>query len=122
MSPQQYHTIKGKEQMRAESEKIARAFIARKPASAARTMTDGTAIYLHGSKIAWWGDDRSVSMTLAGWPTVTTRDRLNTLCRLLLGESPFSQQSGQQYYDDREISEVDTITVHLISDPPYLSE
>jgi hypothetical protein len=104
--------------MRKESTKIARAFLARKPATAARTSTDGTAIYLHGNKIAWWEDDRSVSMTLAGWPTVTTRDRLNTLARLLLGQALFSQMRGVQYCNGVETEADATHTFHLIGGLP----
>lgn len=92
------------------------AFVARKSLNAPKynTMTDGTMLAFHGSKIAWWGDDRSVAMTLAGWPTNTTRDRLNVLCRHL-DLALFSQRGGKQYYDDREIAPDQVITVHLIS-------
>ena len=48
-------------------------------------MTDGNALFLHGNKIAEYaslykndGDD-SINITLAGWDTVTTRERLNGL-------------------------------------------
>lgn len=69
--------------MRKESLQIAKAFIARKPKKERRTETDGVSIYLHGNRIAWWGKAGDLYMTLAGWDTVTTRERLNTLCSLL---------------------------------------
>jgi hypothetical protein len=69
--------------MRKESLKIARAFAAGVAASAARTRTDGQAVYLHDNLIAQRGTDGSIWVTLAGWGTVTTRDRVNTLCRVL---------------------------------------
>jgi hypothetical protein len=67
--------------MRKESLKIARAFAAGVAASAARTRTDGQAVYLHDNLIAQRGTDGSIWVTLAGWGTVTTRDRVNTLCQ-----------------------------------------
>jgi len=69
--------------MRKESLKIARAFAAGVAASAARTRTDGQAVYLHDNLIAQRGADGSIWVTLAGWGTVTTRDRVNTLCHVL---------------------------------------
>ena len=69
--------------MRKESLKIARAFAAGVAASAARTRTDGQAVYLHDNLIAQRGTDGSIWVTLAGWGTVTTRDRVNTLCHVL---------------------------------------
>ena len=42
------------------------------------TSTDGQAIWLHGKAIAWKTFDADViALTLAGSPTVTTRERLN---------------------------------------------
>ena len=69
--------------MRKESLKIARAFAAGLAASAARTSTDGQAMFLHGNRIAQREADGSIWVTLAGWGTVTTRDRVNTLCHVL---------------------------------------
>ena len=65
--------------MRKESLKIANAFANGTPAAAARTNTDGQTIWLHGNRIAQREQDGSVWVTLAGWGTVTTRERLNTL-------------------------------------------
>lgn len=67
--------------MRKETAKIVNAFMAHKPAAAARTMTDGQAVYLHGHKI-FWRDDNSphcYHFTMCGWPTRTTRDRIDAL-------------------------------------------
>jgi hypothetical protein len=69
--------------MRKESLKIACAFADGVAASAARTRTDGHAVYLHNNLIAQRHPDGSIWVTLAGWGTVTTRDRVNTLCRVL---------------------------------------
>jgi hypothetical protein len=69
--------------MRVETTKIIRAFMEQKPAKAKRTETCGHSIYLHGNRIAWRGKEGDIYMTLAGWDTVTTRDRLNGLCTAL---------------------------------------
>jgi hypothetical protein len=94
--------------MRQETDKIVTAFLARKPAAAARTATDGTVLLLHGNRIAWHTDDGKIMATLAGWPTVTTRDRLNELARRL--RSPgFSQMNFRQYFGDKEVGANDVV-------------
>ena len=84
--------------MRKESLKIARAFADGVAASAARTRTDGHAVYLHNNLIAQRHPDGSIWVTLAGWGTVTTRDRVNTLCRVL--------GSGVQFYQRDHVQRV----------------
>lgn len=91
--------------------KIAKAFLNRETAKAARTNTDGNAIYLHGHKIAWRNPDGSISATLAGWGTVTTRDRLNTLTRLMGKGAQFSQMRHGQYFAGDEIDSRDVVTL-----------
>lgn len=85
--------------MRKESLKIARAFAEGRPATAARTMTDGNALYLHGRRIAQREPDGRVWFTLAGWPTRTTRDRLNTLAHVLGLPVRIHQQGFNQWID-----------------------
>ena len=66
--------------MRKETQKIATAFVNHKKASAARTRTDGQSVYLHDNQIAWWnyGDVKpALCFSMAGWGTVTTRERIN---------------------------------------------
>lgn len=96
--------------MRKESIKIARAFICRTAASAARTSTDGTTLWLHGHAIAWH-ENGEIKATLAGWGTVTTRDRLNTLSRLMGKGARFKQSKHCQYFDGQEISTGDIVTL-----------
>jgi hypothetical protein len=100
--------------MRKETDDVMRAFLARKPCTRARTQTNGDAVTLHGNRIAWREADGSISMTLAGWGTPTTRDRLNGLCLILMDKRPFHQKKGVQYYDHLEISTDQIITVHTI--------
>ncbi len=60
------------------------------------THTDGNALYLHGNKIA---ERRGgvLWVTLAGWPTVTTRERLNGLSGVRV-----TQKKGVQYLNGVE--------------------
>lgn len=95
---------------RKESGRVVDAFLARKSIKGKRTHTDGKALYLHGNKIAWHGDDDSVHATMAGWGTVTTRERLNTLANRL-GAPRFSQRKGVQYHGDKEIGSHDHVVL-----------
>ena len=54
------------------------AFINRTPASQGNTHTDGATLFLHGNAIARHGE-HGLEITLAGWNTTTTRERLNGL-------------------------------------------
>jgi hypothetical protein len=98
--------------MRLETRNIVTAFMLRTPKKEARTHTDGNAIYLHGNKIAWRNADGSVSMTLANWGSVTTRERLNGLCERLMNERPWHQKAHTQYFNEREVEGSTIITVH----------
>ena len=85
--------------MRQETQKIARAFYIGRAASAARTTTDGHTVWLHGNKIAWRTDrHRDIGFTLAGWPTVTTRDRINGILQTFgYGYWGVAQRNHDQY-------------------------
>ena len=100
--------------MRAETRKIMTAFLAGKSAISARSRTDGSNVYLHGNRIAWREPNGDICMTLAGWGTTTTRDRLNGLCELHMGKRPYSQRKGYQFFDDMPISVSQVIAVHNI--------
>jgi hypothetical protein len=63
------------------------------------THTDGQSLFLHGNLIAWHIDDETVAMTLCGWPTVTTRERLNGICTMLQRGSWY-QMKHEQYFDE----------------------
>lgn len=100
--------------MRKESLVIARAFLAERAARQPRTTTDGQAVYLHGNRIAWRDALGDVHMTLCGWPTVTTRDRLNAICDLLVQQRSFYQKNGVQFFNDAVISDRAEIVVHTL--------
>lgn len=93
---------------------VSQAFIDGKALRHNRTTTDGEALYLHGNRIAWREPNGDISMTLAGWPTQLTRDRLNGLCELLYGTRPWHQKDGAQYHNDTCVSADQIITYHNI--------
>ena len=101
--------------MRQETKKIAQAFIDGATARAARTHTDGEALYLHGNRIAWFDKSNDLHLTLAGWPGVTTRERLNGICELLYDSRPFHQKRGVQFHNDSKIGDHTIITYHNIT-------
>jgi len=64
--------------MRKITEKTAGAFVDHRAFSMGNTFTNGKELYLHGNLIAKWADDNEVlTITLAGWNTPTTRERIN---------------------------------------------
>lgn len=66
--------------MRKVTQAIVDAWSSRSRKTVQNTRTDGTSIWLHDNEIVRRvGSD--VEFTLAGWPTVTTRDRLNGVLR-----------------------------------------
>lgn len=101
--------------MRQETHNIVTAFMLRNPKREARTHTDGDNIYLHGNRIAWRNKDGSISMTLAGWPSTTTRERLNGLCERVMGTRSWHQKNYKQFFDDIQVSDSAIITVHPLS-------
>jgi hypothetical protein len=64
--------------MRKVSLKIGAAFHTAQKRAMGNTMTDGNAVYLHGNKIIERRAD-GIYFTLAGWPTATTRERINSM-------------------------------------------
>lgn len=90
--------------MRKVTETTCKAFLSGKVVKCSNTWTAITGnnieLILHGKTIAKRSiDDNSiVQVTLAGWPTVTTRDRLNGLCHML-GKGRFYQKAHEQYFD-----------------------
>jgi hypothetical protein len=61
--------------MRKITKKIANAFHNQQRLTVSNTTTDGSAVWLHGNKIIERRQD-GIWFTLAGWNTVTTRERL----------------------------------------------
>ena len=55
-----------------------------------------------------------IHMTLCGWSTRTTRDRLNAICTLLMDTRPFHQKKTVQYFNDNEIGVREEVVVHTL--------
>lgn len=123
--------------MRQETKKICTAFIQGKPARAARTHTDGRTLFLHNHPIAEFArinedgtrNDNILSVSFCGYPTVTTKDRLNGLFDLLGFGRPFFTHKHQLYYgsklrpiDDDEVLTFDLRLMRELAndDRPYL--
>lgn len=102
--------------MRKVSETIARAFAEGRPASSGNTTTDGSVVLLHGNRIAW-RQDGTIYATLAGWSTVTTRERINSLARALGSSVSVYQDDFQPMYSasptakSKPISNVDVFVI-----------
>ena len=100
--------------MRQETQKIMSAFLRGQKASAARTNTDGRSVWLHGNLIAERGTTKTW-FTLAGWPTVTTRDRVNGLLQLSGSDCRVFQKNGTQFLTNgetvRELGEDEWVSV-----------
>lgn len=66
--------------------------------------TDGQAATLHSHTIAWRDDAGLVWLSMCGWGTPTTRDRLNHVVRAFgLPGAGFRQWRCGQWFNDREI-------------------
>lgn len=89
--------------MRKITHEVCQAFIDRRPKTVGNSSTDGNTLYLHGNMIANWRNDGKLELTLAGWPTPTTRERLNGLLSLLNCPRRFSQSKYVQYFGDSPI-------------------
>ena len=102
--------------MRKETQKIAEAWWLGSEAKAVRTKTDGVTIWLHDNAIIW-RSNKGYHLTLAGWPTVTTRERLNgALSAMGAPHAGFSQKNHKQYFTDlkgetREIEDDEIIFI-----------
>lgn len=80
-------------------------------------------VYLHGNLIAvfcWRVRGKLLNKryelvrtkcTLAGWPTVTTRSRLNAICRGLGMACRFGQKNHRQIFDNLIIESTDWVTL-----------
>lgn len=90
--------------MRKETRKIVTAFVKGEPATAARTTTDGQAIFLHGNKVFWKGErPGQFFFSMCGWGTVTTRDRINAaLYAVGLTRCGVFQKDHDQKYRDED--------------------
>ena len=89
--------------MRKTTESVCKAFLAGNRKSSGNSSTDGVVLLLHGNRIAERMPDGSIMATLAGWPSPTTRERLNGLTELLGLGRLCGQTKHQQFYGENPI-------------------
>ena len=97
--------------MRKITKKVVEAFLAGKSCKVGSTSTTGHSLFLHGNLIAWKIADGTIAANMAGWGSVTTRERLNGLCELMGLGRPFHQKQHVQYYRDVPIVANETIVL-----------
>ena len=68
--------------MRQVTEEITRAFLNGQRKAVSNSMTDGKSLYLWGNEIARFNSDGKLEISLCGYNTVTTRERLNGVLTL----------------------------------------
>jgi len=100
--------------MRQVTREVCGSFKDHKARTVGNSHTDGATLYLHGNAIAQWRDD-GLYITNAGWPTVTTKERLNGLDGVRI-----HQEKGQWYLNghkwDGEWIRVDTFKGNVSDD------
>lgn len=77
--------------MRQVTRDIVSSFMARVPSTKGNSHTDGTTLFLHGNAIARHTAE-GLEVTMAGWESNTTRERLNGIPGVSV-----SQKKGEQY-------------------------
>jgi hypothetical protein len=88
--------------MKKITETIATAFAQGRNKSLGNTAARDNAFYLHGNKIAEKREG-GIYMSLAGWNTVTTRERLNGLAYVLGLDASFTQKAFEPYLNGKRI-------------------
>jgi hypothetical protein len=82
--------------MRKVTEEIAKAFKKGINKTIGNTATLDGAVFLHGNKIAKI-EDGALLMSLAGWNTPTTRERLNGIAEIFGAKQKFRQIDFEPY-------------------------
>ncbi len=82
--------------MRQVARMIAEAFKAGRCASCGNTRTDGYVVYLHGNPIVR-RIGKKTQISLAGYPTATTRSRINDTMHVLGIDVHLFQADGEQW-------------------------
>jgi hypothetical protein len=82
--------------MRKVTQTICKALMSGERKSIGNTSTDGETMFLHGNPIARL-KDKNLILSLAGWNTVTTRERINGLLMSLGLHCFVCQRKGEPY-------------------------
>lgn len=102
--------------MRKVTRQIAEAFEARKSRTVGNTTTDGETVWLHGNPIVRRNENEeggveNIEVSMAGWPTNTTRERINGILDYL-GSSVGVWQDDHEQYIGRRRWDDDVREVH----------
>ena len=97
--------------MRKVTQQIANAFKQNKSTSKGNTRTNGNTVFLHTNRIVERDESGAIYMSLAGWNTATTRDRLNGIAEALGLNASFTQKNFEPYFNGKPISSNDWIKV-----------
>ena len=90
--------------MRKITKEIANALFARQDVNKGNTATINGEVFLHGNKIAKI-EDGALLMTLAGWNTPTTRERLNGIADVFGAKKRYSQKDFKPFLGETHIDE-----------------
>jgi len=96
--------------MRKVTNEIANAFAQGESKAVGNTWTDGQTVYLHGNKITERTED-GIFMTLAGWNTTTTRERLNGIAQVLGFDISFNQKDFEPYLNGSIVNPTEWVKV-----------
>jgi len=92
--------------MRKITKQIANAFAQGNKMTIGNTSTEGSEhgfhVKLHGNTIAL-KNESGIYMTLAGWNTTTTRERLNGIAQVLGLDASFTQRKFEPYFNGKQI-------------------
>lgn len=84
--------------MRKVTRTTTEAFLKRKAKSNGNTNTDGNTLFLHGHAIARHVG-QGLEITTAGWNTPTTRDRLNAIPGVSVGQKDYQLYLNGEKWD-----------------------
>ena len=107
--------------MRKITREIATAFLDGKILYKDNTLAEIDGIYLFGNLIAYWNTDSSVTITLAGGNSTTTRERLNGLLELMGLEKRIISEDGVPYIRYKRYDSMMDIYKHYTVDYDFLS-
>lgn len=84
--------------MRKITDKVVGAFNSKQKKNLGNTVSTGEALYLHGNRIAEWRNNE-LWITNAGWPTVTTKERLNAIFGVSIYQKDYQWYLNGQPWD-----------------------
>tara|TARA_B100001013_G_C24557347_1_gene421118 strand:+ start:548 stop:910 length:363 start_codon:yes stop_codon:yes gene_type:complete len=107
--------------MRKITREIVTAFLDSRCLRKDNTTTDGSEIRLFGNLIAYWDTNSTVAVTLAGWNSTTTRERLNGLLELMEVGKRIVSKGGVPYMSYQNHDSVMDVYKHYTVGYDFLS-